>query len=76
MRQTQCERVIDYINEFGSISGLEAFLDLGIMHLPARIYDLDKQGYKIDRKYESVKNRYGDNVSYVRYSFKNEKEAQ
>ena len=69
MKQTQCERVINYINDFGSISGKEAFIDLGIMHLPARIYDLEKQGYSIKREFESSKNRYGENTSYVRYSF-------
>lgn len=67
---TQVERVVDYINRFGSISGREAFLDLGIMHLPARIYELAQAGYPIERKFETVQNRYGDQVSYVRYSFK------
>ena len=70
MRTTQAERVKNYITEFGSISGLEAFADLGVMHLPARIYDLEKQGIQIKRKFESAKNRYGESVSYCRYSFK------
>ena len=72
MRTTQTERVKNYITEFGSISGKEAFLDLGIMHLPARIYDLEKQGIQIKRQFESAKNRYGDSVSYCRYSFNTE----
>ena len=70
MKITQTQRVYDYIKEFGSITGKEAFLDLGIMHLPARIYDLEKQGYPIKREFESNKNRFGESVSYARYSFK------
>lgn len=67
---TQNERVVDYINEFGSITSRDAFVDLGIMRLASRICDLSKQGYKFDKTFESSKNRYGDSVSYVRYRFK------
>lgn len=67
---TQAERVITYINDFGSISGREAFMDLGVMHLPSVIRDIAKDGYEIEHKRESTKNRYGESVSYVRYSFK------
>ena len=39
---TQVERIEKYINEFGSITQLEAFRDLGVAYLPARIYDMKK----------------------------------
>ena len=67
---TQCERVINYINEFGSITTREAFIDLGVARLASRICDLTKQGYEFEREYESCKNRYGESTSYVRYSLK------
>lgn len=65
---TQNERVIAYINEFGSISTLEAFTDLGITRLASRICDLKDMGYEFNKEWESKKNRYGEPVSYVRYS--------
>jgi len=67
---TQCERVIQYIKDFGSISTLEAFRDLGVARLSARIFDLQEQGYQFNRKNETSKNRYGDKVTYTRYSLK------
>lgn len=69
-RVTQRDRVLDYIKQFGSISSREAFMDLGVTQLAARICELSDRGYEFDKKYESSKNRYGENVSFVRYSIK------
>lgn len=66
---TQEERITAYVKEFGSISTLEAFRDLGITRLSARIFDLEEKGVRFDRKTETVKNRYGEDVRYTRYSF-------
>ena len=66
--KTQCERILEYIDRFGSITTLEAFNDLGIARLASRVTDLKKQGVKFDKKMETRKNRYGQNVSYMRYS--------
>lgn len=67
---TQEERVLEYIKEFGSITTWEAFADLGITRLSAKIFDLDKLGYKFDRKTEISTNRYGKKVHYTRYSLR------
>lgn len=64
----QCERILNYINDFGSISTMEAFTDLGVTRLASRINDLQNAGYKFERHFETGVNRYGDKVSYVRYS--------
>lgn len=64
----QRERVIEYINEFGSITALEAVRDLGILQLSARLCELEKRGYRFDKKQESSVNRYGEKVYYTRYS--------
>lgn len=66
-KKTQCDRIIDYISEFGSISSAEAMSDLGCMRLASRICDLKRKGYKITAKNEKAKNRYGETVSYSRY---------
>lgn len=70
--KTQKERILDYIEEFGSISALEAMRDLGIMRLAARISDLCEDGYAIERVTESSLNRYGERTYYTRYSLKGE----
>lgn len=33
MRKNQKERIIEYINKFGSITSLQAYMDLGISQL-------------------------------------------
>lgn len=67
-RVTQKERVLDYMDEFGSISALEAFRDLGIMQLSARLVELEKEGHHFNKKQESALNRYGERIYYTRYS--------
>ena len=67
---TQNERIVEYIKRFGSITTLDAFNDLGVTRLASRICDLSQMGYEFDKEFESAKNRYGENVSYVRYRLK------
>jgi len=64
----QKERIIKYINDFGSITSLEAMRDLGITQLGARIDGLQKDGYTFKKEWERAKNRYGEDVDYKRYS--------
>ena len=66
MKTTQCDRVLQYMRDFGSISQKEAMEDLGVMRLASRISDLRKTTI-ITSKWESTKNRYGETVSYKRY---------
>lgn len=65
---TQCERIMDYMREFGSITTMDAFNDLGVARLASRICDLRNQGIQIESKRETRKNRYGEKVSYSRYT--------
>lgn len=41
---TQKERILKYLNDFGSITPLEAMRDLGVMRLSARIMELNRNG--------------------------------
>ncbi len=63
----QCEMIINYIKEFGSITTLQAFRDLGCTRLASRINDLKKQGYKFKDEFVTSKNRRGVKVSYKKY---------
>ena len=69
---TQKERIIDYIKQFGSITSLDAYRDLGITQLGARIDGLKKDGYSFRTEWESGKNRYGDKTDYKRYYLEEE----
>lgn len=60
MKVTQCQRIIDYINQFGSITTMDAFSELGCTRLGSRIHDLRKEGYIIHSKSETRKNRTND----------------
>ena len=64
---TQCERVVQYCKDFGSITTLQAFTDQGVTRLASRINDLKKQGYVIKSEFVTGKNRYGDPVCYKKY---------
>lgn len=67
MKVSQKDRIINYIRQFGSITSWEAYKDLGVMQLGARIDQLQKEGYVFRTEWESKKNRYGENVSFKRY---------
>lgn len=67
---TQAERIIDYMDKFGSITPMQAFYDLGITKLATRISEMRKGGMDFDQKYEEAFNRYGEKVHYMRYSLK------
>ena len=67
MKIPQKQRVIEYINKFGSISSWEAYADLGITQLGARIDQLKKEGYNFKTEWESSKNKFGDKTEYKRY---------
>ena len=66
---TQREAILQYITEFGSITPMEAFSDLGITKLATRISEMRKDGMKFTIEMVNVKNRYGKTVTYAKYSF-------
>lgn len=63
---TQSQRVLKYINDFGSITSLQAFIDLGVIQLPRRIYDLRKSGINVS-SIITVINRYGEETRINKY---------
>lgn len=66
-KATQAQRVLDYMDTFGSITQLEALKDLGVMRLASRISDLKKQGYPITSDVVAVKNRFDEDCYIKRY---------
>lgn len=67
MKPTQCQQVLEYMQQFGAITQLDALRDIGCMRLASRISDLRHQGYDIGRRMKTSKNRYGKDVSFAEY---------
>lgn len=64
----QCNKILRYMTEFGSITPMDAIENFGCMRLGARIFDLKQDGYAIKTEMVKAKNRFGEPVSYARYS--------
>jgi hypothetical protein len=65
---TQAKRVLDYITHFGSITRVQALMDIGVANLPAVIDVLrNKMGVHIITEEVKAKNRYEQNITYARY---------
>ena len=75
-KPTQEQRVLDYIDEHGSITLLQAITDIGVLSLSSRISSLTKQGYPIVGKMVKVPNRFGETCTVKRYYMKPENEVQ
>lgn len=75
-RTTQEERVLEYMQRFGYITTLDAFNDLGITRLSAKIFNLRKAGYEIPDETIKVKNRFGEEVHVKKYMLAEDKLIQ
>ena len=64
---TQNERILEYLNKHGSITPIDAMIDLGVMRLASRISDLKNMGYRIESKMITVKNRFGEECKVAEY---------
>ena len=72
----QRERIVRYLKDNGSITAYEAVKELGILQLASRLGELEGMGYTFDRQRISKKNRYGETVTFMRYSFPKESEVK
>lgn len=70
---TQQEKIVEYMKTYGSITPMEAWHDLGITKLATRVSELIREGTKIKKEPVNTKNRYGEDVRYMRYSLEVEK---
>lgn len=66
-RPTQSARILKYLNDFGSITQLEALKDLGVMRLASRVSELRKHGIDIQSDFVTVTNRYEEKCQIKRY---------
>lgn len=71
MKETQCSKILDYMEREGSITPLDALREFGCMRLASRITDLRKAGFVIHKEMETAKNKNGEAVRYARYRLGN-----
>ena len=68
LKQTQEERVLDWMKRKGEITSAIAYDELGIIQLPKRIWNVKRMGYTIKTEWREGKNRFGDKVRFCEYS--------
>ena len=61
------DRLMRYLQEFGSITSLEAISELGDTRLSATIFDLRQKGINIVSTPVTNTNRWGEKVTYAEY---------
>ena len=65
---TQRERVYKYMQEFGEITPMDAFNDLGVTKLATVISLLIREDNKpIVKEWTNAKNRFGEPVYFMKY---------
>lgn len=67
-KQSQEERLIDYMGEGHKVDGLKAWQELGIRSLRSRISDIGRH-IQVKRRYKTVSNRFGDSCRVMEYWF-------
>lgn len=67
---TQKERILRWFQDHESITRAEAFTELGIVEMPARICELERMGYVFGKETITRTNRYGEPVSFTKYTLK------
>lgn len=70
--KNQRNAIIEYIDDFGSITSYEAYIDLGITQLATRIKELKEIGYTFKTEWIKKKNRYGKDIKFKKYMLEKE----
>ena len=63
----QTEMVLQYLEQFGTITPVDAMREFGIMRLASRISDLKRAGFDIRSRMKQSVNRFGRPVHYAEY---------
>lgn len=62
------QRLMRYLNEYGSITSIEAIQELGDTRLSATVFELRKKGINIISTPITTTNRWGEKVTYAKYT--------
>ena len=75
-KYTQCQKILDYIERFGFITSWQAYADLGITQLSARLHNLKDRGYQFETTRIFTTNRMGEKTHYDEYRLKEKPHEQ
>ena len=64
---TQTQRILRHLEDYGSITQMDAIRDYGIMRLASRVNDLRREGHPIITEVVTGENRYGEPTRWARY---------
>ena len=67
-RSKQKQRVLEYLQDGGELTRIDAWEKLGILECPARICELRQEGFPIITERIQVTNRYDEAVSIAKWS--------
>ena len=73
---TQAEKVVQYMQQYGGITQLDALREFGCMRLASRISDLRREGMNIKSEMVRAKNRYGEPICFARYTLEGSDNVQ
>ena len=69
MKPTHKTRLLEYLQDYGSITSLQAIQDLGNTRLSATIFQLRKEGYEIVSSDVKVPTRWGTQTTVTKYTY-------
>ena len=64
----QTRKVLQFMQEHGSITSFDAYERLGCHRLAARIHEIREAGYGVKCETKTGKNRFGEMVCFTNYS--------
>jgi hypothetical protein len=67
MKLTQYDRVLKHLQDYGTITSWESFIEYGITRLSAVIFMLRRDGFNISSTFKTTKTRYGEPTSFAIY---------
>jgi len=67
---TQKNRLREFLDSGRSVTRLSAFNELGIVELSARICNLEREGYSVQKERIKVVNRFNETVTVMKYKKK------
>lgn len=67
VKQTQNDRILQFLKEGKRITPMYAMQELGVMRLAARVRDLRDLGYNVACMIKTHKNRWNEPVRYAEY---------
>lgn len=68
-RLSQTDEILAHLQQYGTITSLQAITQYGATRLSAIIFDLRKDGHIIEIKSKTAKNRRGTNTTFAEYHY-------